>query len=180
MPPGLTALELETDRALLQQIYDQYEPRMYRVALQVLKSSALAEDAVHDAFLKLIKHFSEIRKISCKELEPFVVIIVKRTALDLLKQEKRLTSLEDGWDPRAGSGPETETAYHRLVELIRSMPDTYREVLELRCVLEWSNKDIARRLSLSENAVAVRLMRGKALLQNKLEQEGYGREGFGI
>ncbi len=50
MPPGLTALELETDRALLQQIYDQYEPRMYRVALQVLKSSALAEDAVHDAF----------------------------------------------------------------------------------------------------------------------------------
>ena len=93
MPPGLTALELETDRALLQQIYDQYEPRMYRVALQVLKSSALAEDAVHDAFLKLIKHFSEIRKISCKELEPFVVIIVKRTALDLLKQEKRLTSL---------------------------------------------------------------------------------------
>ncbi|MDB7958339.1 sigma-70 family RNA polymerase sigma factor, partial [Flavonifractor plautii] len=107
-------------------------------------------------------------------------IIVKRTALDLLKQEKRLTSLEDGWDPPAGSGPETETAYHRLVELIRSMPDTYREVLELRCVLEWSNKDIARRLSLSENAVAVRLMRGKALLQNKLEQEGYGREGFGI
>ena len=180
MPPGLTALELETDRALLQQIYEQYEPRMYRVALQVLKSSVLAEDAVHDAFLKLIKYFSEIRKISCKELEPFVVIIVKRTALDLLKQEKRLTSLEDGWDPPAGSGPEIETAYHRLVELIRSMPDTYREVLELRCVLEWSNKDIARRLSLSENAVAVRLMRGKALLQNKLEQEGYGREGFGI
>ena len=81
MPPGLTALELETDRALLQQIYDQYEPRMYRVALQVLKSSALAEDAVHDAFLKLIKHFSEIRKISCKELEPFVVIIVKRVGV---------------------------------------------------------------------------------------------------
>ena len=132
MPPGLTALELETDRALLQQIYDQYEPRMYRVALQVLKSSALAEDAVHDAFLKLIKHFSEIRKISCKELEPFVVIIVKRTALDLLKQEKRLTSLEDGWDPPAGSGPETETAYHRLVELIRSMPEALART-ELVC-----------------------------------------------
>ena len=65
MPPGLTALELETDRALLQQIYDQYEPRMYHVALQVLKTSVLAEDAVHDAILKLIKHFSEIRKISC-------------------------------------------------------------------------------------------------------------------
>lgn len=105
MPPGLTALELETDRALLRQIYDQYEPRMYRVALQVLKSSALAEDAVHDAFLKLIKHFSEIREISCKELEPFVVLIVKRTALDLLKQEKRLISLEEGWDPPAGPGP---------------------------------------------------------------------------
>jgi RNA polymerase sigma-70 factor (ECF subfamily) len=141
-------------------------------ALQVLKSSALAEDAVHDAFLKLIKHFSEIRKISCKELEPFVVIIVKRTALDLLKQEKRLTSLEDGWDPPAGSGPETETAYHRLVELIRSMPDTYREVLELRCVLEWSNKDIARRLSLSENAVAVRLMRGKPCCKTNWNRRG--------
>lgn len=70
MPPGLTALELETDRALLQQIYDQYEPRMYRVALQVLKSSALAEDAVHDAFLKLIKHFSEIRKFPVRNWSP--------------------------------------------------------------------------------------------------------------
>ena len=70
----------------------------------------------------------------------------------------RIDSLED----------ERLDAYVRLTER------------ELRCVLEWSNKDIARRLSLSENAVAVRLMRGKALLQNKLEQEGYGREGFGI
>ena len=100
------------------------------------------------------------------------------SALDMLKQERWNTSMPEDWDPPAPEDGQGE--YQRLVELIRSMPDTYREVLELRCVLEWSNKDIARRLSLSENAVAVRLMRGKALLQNKLEQEGYGREGFVI
>ncbi len=173
MPASFHALEQESDRTLVQRIYDQYGGTMYRVALHILRSHALAEDAVHNSFLKMIKHLQDIRNISCKEIEPYVVIIVKRTALDMLKREKRLTGLDAAWVPPAGPGPEVESAYHRLVELIRTMPDTYREALELKCVLEWSNKDIAKRLALTENTVAVRLMRGKAMLRKRLELEGY-------
>lgn len=173
MQVAFHAPEQESDQALVQRIYDQYKVKMYRVALHILRSHTLAEDAVHNAFLKIINHLQEIRNIACQEIEPYVVIIVKRTALDMLKREKRLTGLDTAWPPAAEPGPEADSAYHRLVELIRTMPDTYREALELKCVLEWSNKDIAKRLALTENTVAVRLMRGKAMLRKRLEREGY-------
>jgi RNA polymerase sigma-70 factor (ECF subfamily) len=41
-------------------------------------------------------------------------------------------------------------------------------------VLEWSNKDFARRSPCRKMPWRC-VKRGKALLQNKLEQEGYGR-----
>ena len=45
-------------------------------------------------------------------------------------------------------------------------------MLELKCVEEQTNREIARRLGLNESTVATRVMRGRALLRQKLEEEG--------
>ena len=63
--------------------------------------------------------------------------------------------------------------FHRLVELIRSLPETYRTVLELRLISEWSSQDIAALLRLSVNNVDVRISRGRALLARRLREAGY-------
>ena len=60
-----------------------------------------------------------------------------------------------------------------LVSLIRTLPEGYRRVLELKCVEEWSNREIARRLGIKESTVAVRILRGRAMLKERLEKEGY-------
>ena len=57
--------------------------------------------------------------------------------------------------------------------LVDSMPETYREVLTLRFVLEWSSKEIARTLGLSVGAVNTRISRGRAMLIQRLKEEGY-------
>ena len=64
-------------------------------------------------------------------------------------------------------------AYRYLVGLIRALPEGYRRVLELKCVEEESNREIARRLGLKESTVATRVLRGRALLAEALEKEGY-------
>ena len=160
-------------------LHTAYEQKLYRIALKILRSHELAEDAVQQSWVQVIQHFEKVKQVPWGAVDGYLVVIVKNVSMTMLRKENHTDPLPEDWDAPAPSAPEMDET-GRIVELIRSMPDTYREVLELRCVLEWSNKDIARRLSLSENAVAVRLMRGKALLQNKLEQEGYGREGFGI
>ncbi|MGN0969499.1 MAG: RNA polymerase sigma factor, partial [Evtepia sp.] len=56
---------------------------------------------------------------------------------------------------------------------IRAMPEQYRTILELKFVLEWRDKDIARYVGLSESAVSTRITRGRKLLQEALRKEGY-------
>ena len=60
-----------------------------------------------------------------------------------------------------------------IIDTIRSMPETYRAVLEMRLVEERTTREIAAALGLSEGAVNTRISRGRALLAEKLRKEGY-------
>ena len=146
---------------------------MYQVALNILKDHHRAEDCVHDSFCKIIKHFSKIYQLSCQEIEPWIVTITKNTALNILKKEKRGDELPEEWDAPAPGGTDEETGYRRMVELVRSMPEGYRRALELRFVLEWSNREVGEALGISAAAAAQRISRGRALLIQKLKEEGY-------
>ena len=64
-----------------------------------------------------------------------------------------------------------ETA--RLVEIIRAMPEKYREILELRFVLEYSYQEIARLQHLNPSTVSTLISRGRRLLIADLKAEGY-------
>ena len=166
----------EGERALFQEFHARYERKLYAVAMKILRDPARAEDAVSAALLKVAEHFETFLKIYEKDREkigPWAVIIVKNAALDLLRREGRLSPLAEDWDAPAPEDTEGEAAYRRLVDLIRSMPEGYRQVLELKFVAEWSTREIARATGLSEKAVEHRIARGRALLIKKLREEGY-------
>ena len=57
--------------------------------------------------------------------------------------------------------------------LILSLPEAYRRVLELKYVMEESNQAIARRLGMKESTVSTRVQRGRKLLLEAMEREGY-------
>ena len=60
-----------------------------------------------------------------------------------------------------------------IIEVIQSMPDTYRAVLEMRFIEERSTREISKALALTETAVNVRIHRGRTILIKKLREEGY-------
>ena len=62
-----------------------------------------------------------------------------------------------------------------IIAILRSMPETYRTVLELRFLEELDSAEIARRTGLSVSAVDTRIHRGRKRLQEALRKEGYGR-----
>ena len=60
---------------------------------------------------------------------------MKNISLSQLKKERHTDPLPEDWDaPASEANPLDETA--RLVAVIRSVPEKYREVLELRFALE--------------------------------------------
>ena len=93
----------------------------------------------------------------------------------MIRAESRVINLEDDWDVPGGTEPPDEDSYRRLVELIRSMPPQYRSILELKFVHEMRNKEIAKMLGLTEGTVAMRVRRGRELLFQRLNEEGYVR-----
>lgn len=166
----LSMLSDEEDRKALYDLYMQYQNAMLRVARRYFPNdSASADDAVQNAWLRAIDNFSKIFEIPCKKRGAYLVIIVKNEALTLLRKYGRELPLDESL---TDIGTEDDDSAS-IVDVIRSMSETYRAVLEMRLVEERTTREIAAVLGISERAVDTRISRGRALLAEKLRKEGY-------
>lgn len=159
----------EGDGERIARLYQQNRRILTRLAARILGPGPRAEDAVHDGFCRLMQNYGQLRARSDGQLVRWLMVVVKNAALDMLRKEGRETELEN-WEPAA---PPDLGEFEALVALIRDLPEDYRRVLELRFLAEWSLKDIARELALTEGAVKSRIFRGRKLLMDALRREGY-------
>ena len=167
-------LEAKQDQRRFTRLFEAHEKKIYAVALRVLGDPNRAEDAAQQTWLQLLRNWERVSALPWKETEGYAVTAAKNCALDILRAERRTTAFPEDWDPPAQE--EHQEEYNYLVSLIRSLPENYRRILELKCVEEQTNKEIARRLGIKESTVAVRVMRGRTMLKERLEKEGYTYE----
>lgn len=165
-------------------LYEKYHARMERTAMSILHISADAEDAVQNAFIRVIKNPQKIFEIPCEKIPAWLITIVKNEARMILRKRKHggdeekaeFVSLEELSPVEEPACPEPdaegEAEYRSLVRLIRSMPETYRTVLELKLISGYKDAEIAKLLGISETAVSSRASRGRAKLREILEEEG--------
>ena len=167
----LAMLETEEDQRRFTWLFETHEKKIYAVVLRILGDRTQAEDAAQQTWLKLVQNWDRVSALSWGEVEGYVVTVAKNCALDILRSERKTVAFPEDWDPPAQEDRQEE--YDYLVSLIRSLPENYRRVLELKLVEEQTNQEIARRLGLKESTVGVRVMRGRAMLRERLEKEGY-------
>ena len=74
-------------------------------------------------------------------------------------------------NPCIYSVPNRKQSYEDIIRLFAGLPETYRAVLEMKFLLDCSGKDISQKLGISENAVNVRISRGRAMLREIMEKE---------
>ena len=167
----LAMIGTQHEKSEFVKLYESYRKLMHYAAKRILGDDSLAEEAVQEAFLRVIENFSRIDEIPCKDLGGWLVIIVRNEAITILRRRRCHLPLEEGWADFAGQSRDLP-AYSSMVQLFARLPDTYRAVLEMKLVLGWSTAEIARRLGLTESAVNTRLSRGRALLRKIFEEEG--------
>ena len=167
----LQMLYTPEEKFRFEQIYLNYCSLMYRVADSILHNRQDAEDAVHNAFLRIIKHSKRLQNIPAQDLAPLVTVIARNEAISLQRKRKGETPLED-WDSLAETLEEI-TDYHALVDIFTRLPQTYRTALEMKLLLGYSDGEIAARLGLSKTAVSTRISRGRQLLRDIVEREGF-------
>lgn len=168
----LAVLESDADRQKFIKIYELYHVQMERTAMHILKEQSDAEDAVQNAFVQMIRHFDKIFEIPCEKLPFWIISIVKNEARAILRKHKRIVSLED-WDGFTKDIDDI-SEYNELVGLFMRLPETYRSVLELKMLHGYSDKEIAKKLRISETAVSSRATRGRMMLREIIRKEGFG------
>ena len=167
----LQMLDTPEEKIRFEQIYLKYRGLMCHVAEGILHDHQEAEDAVHNAFLKIIKKFSKFQNTPTQDLAPQITAIARNEAISLLRKRKNVAPLED-WEGFAETAEEVSD-YHSLVDSFTLLPQTYRAAMEMKLLLGYSDGEIAAKLGLSKKAVSVRISRGRQLLQSIVEQEGF-------
>jgi len=170
----LQMLDTPEEKLRFEQIYREYRDLMYRVADSVLHNSQDAEDAVQNAFLRIIRHFSKFRNAPAGDVAPQLVVITRNEAISVLRKKRDAAPLED-WDAFAETSEEVAD-YHALVDSFTRLPQIYRAVMEMKLLSGCSDGEIAAKLRLSKTAVSTRISRGRKLLRDIVEREGFRME----
>lgn len=162
-------IETERDKRLFEDIYTDYCTRMLALARQTLQNAAEAEDAVHQAFLALAEHFTRLARLPRTQLEAYLVVVVERKCIDILRQRARQSDTPFDETHSLFTPP---PCGNELADTMGRLKPRYREALLLRYGCGYSTRETAALLRLSRTTTQKLLQRAKAALQKELEREG--------
>lgn len=144
------------------ELYEAYSKAMYNICLRMTGHSSDAEDVLQEAFVQVFKNLQKLESDS--SLTAWIKRIVVNHCLSYLRKKK--VYWEEVGDTEAAVETDVDEEEHALTvsmvkEAIRELPDGYRTVLNLYIFEEYSHREIAALLGITESTVKTQFMRAK-------------------
>jgi RNA polymerase sigma-70 factor (ECF subfamily) len=152
---------LEGDREGFTRLYDLYAPLVHGILLARVPRTEVA-DLVQDIFLHAFKKLHTLRDGAA--FGPWIAMIARNRAVDFHRRSKVTVEIND----ELRGSDQHDSRATEILELIRSLPEAYRETLVLRLVEGMTGPEIATRTGLTPASVRVNLHRGMKLLRKQL------------
>lgn len=165
-----------TDCALLEGNLEEWivccSQRFFPLARRIARDDGLAEDALQTSWVKILQSINHAYFNGPKAC-PWVSRIVANTAKDDRRRRQRRKEVAFFEAEAPVRTPEDLTQEKQMLALLREMvsllPDTYRQVIELRVYEGFSTRQTADLLHVSRSDVSTRLHRATKLLQRRLD-----------
>jgi RNA polymerase sigma-70 factor (ECF subfamily) len=163
-------------------LVEEYSATLYRVAYSVTRNVAEAEDAVQEAFIRVLRHREKLGEI--RDHRVWLVRIVWNVVLDKKRRAKTRPETDDIADHtrslRASGLAADQNAissqqYQRIMALIDRLPRKEREAILLSAVEELTTAQAAEVLGTTESSIRSRIFRARRILAELLEKEGIER-----
>lgn len=167
------------DKIRLEQMYKMYRKRMWYTAFKILNDGYEAEDAVHEAFIRIANSFKNMpHDVESLKTLSYLIKTVKNVSLNMLYDKNKRDQLV-AIDELFGLHDDQELdryiiqieEHERLVAAIETLPEIYRYVLYFSLVNELPPKEIANLLGREPGTISVQLHRGKKQLLDILKRE---------
>ncbi|MDO4300605.1 MAG: RNA polymerase sigma factor [Clostridia bacterium] len=161
---------------LAERLYNKYSKFMFQAAYTVLKNNFYAEDAVQQAFIKIIKNLNKIDENDAKKTRNFIGVITQNTAIDIYNKVKNEPA---GLDDNYTTDIKYDISHiiidretiERLKTHIKTLKPIYQIPLLLHAEQGLSANEIAEILDLKPKTVQKRIERARAQLIKALNKE---------
>jgi RNA polymerase sigma-70 factor, ECF subfamily len=117
---------------------------------------------VQDVFVSAMRQLRGLRTAAA--FRGWLAAIARNRAIDYFRDARRSTPFEEGTERENGVRPTGQDAFV-VLDLIRSLPEAYRETLILRLVEGMTGPEIAQQTGLTPDSVRVNLCRGMKMLR---------------
>jgi RNA polymerase sigma-70 factor (ECF subfamily) len=170
----ISELKKDSQKAL-NSIYQMYAKRLYAFCLQYNKSTEDAEEAVQDVFVKLWTNRKNIRQE--ETLRSLLFIMVRHHLINAYRSRLNSPIYEDYvncQEELTANDPQQHLEYEdfvrQLEDTLKKLPVTQQRIIELSRMQQLNNKEIAIKLSLSEQTVKNQLSLGLKTLREELNK----------
>jgi RNA polymerase sigma-70 factor (ECF subfamily) len=156
------------DQEAFSRLYTDYVRMVHAIVLGRVPREDV-DDLVQDVFVLVYTRIRELRNPAA--FGGWLAAIARNRATDHLRHKHEPVEMPD--DVAGGDPIEAEAI--AVLDIIRKLPDAYRETLLMRLVEGMSGAEIAERTGLTPASVRVNLHRGMKLLRDRLEPASAGR-----
>ena len=156
------------DAGAFEQLVARFLRPALAVARQMLSDRALAEDAVQETFLRLVRRPEGYHP--SRPFSPWFYTVLRNVCRDMLRRQARQAGLlvqAAARSPRSEAAPPSDAL--DAFDLLDALPAGSRAVLELRIVQGMAFSEVAAALGISEEAAKKRAQRGLRRLRELRE-----------
>ena len=172
----LAALESEEDKRRFTELYEENHVRAEQTALRILRDPHDAEDAVQDAFIRILNMGDMVCVATIRNL---AFTVVQNILVDRLRgRVRKAEAYSYMYDFRSEASDEMEQKIHAqsLVEnehvRMKALPLACRNVYYLNRFREKSAEEIAQQLHVSRRTVQAQIQKGRMLVRAYLKAVG--------
>ncbi|MFC4321475.1 RNA polymerase sigma factor [Litchfieldia salsa] len=161
----------QTNETKVNELYEEYNQRLYRLALSYVKDRYLAEDLAHDILVKCYITREKF-KGECS-FHSWMYRIAINHCIDFLRKGNRhrdmLHEEIERFNDQEMCTPESEVMTgcekEELRDKLNQLPNKYQEVITLFYFQDQSLKEMENRLNINLSTIKSRLFRAKRMLR---------------
>jgi len=162
----------------IESCYRLYEQKMYGYAYRILKDAGLAEDAVQNSFLRLMKRETFFQDPESEECKRYIITVVRNAAIDLFNERRKsqemicLSNDDELFEQAVLDESEQGAEEHEwLLDHMKQLSEDYRRVVLCIAGRNMSVRETAKHLGISEVNVRKRYERAKKKLVRMREEQ---------
>jgi len=175
--PKLLARCARGDQAAFARLYESAAPKLFALAMRILRRGEWAEEALQEGFFNIWRHAGEYRPDKGAAMT-WMASIVRHQALDLLRRTRREISAGEELDQelRPDSGPGLlerllQTSEARALRLcLEQLEVQQRQSIILAYFHGYTHQELARHMNAPLGTVKTWIRRGMERLRRCLEQ----------